>query len=79
MAEAWFGMCISLPLGMSQNNPKHWKMGFFYYNPKNPLLIVPKLNGLGWTLNLGHKSLYKYLLFLLIVLAVYVAYRYRYF
>lgn len=54
-------------------NPEHWKMGFFYVNPKDPLLVVPKLNGLGWTLNFGHKTLYRYLIILAVLLVAYVA------
>ena len=57
-------------------HPEHWKMGFFYVNPKDPLLVVPKLNGMGWTLNFGHKKLIRYLLVLLVLLVVYVAVRF---
>ena len=57
-------------------HPKHWKMGFIYVNSKDPSLMVPKLNGLGWTLNFGHKALSRYLLIVLILLAVYMAVRY---
>ncbi|MGK6351154.1 DUF5808 domain-containing protein [Parapedobacter sp. DT-150] len=54
-----------------RNNLGYWKMGLFYYNPKDPLLVVPKLNGLGWTLNFGNKVLYRYLLILLLVITIY--------
>ena len=55
-----------------RNNPEYWKMGFIYYNPKDPLLVVPKLNGLGWTVNFGNKLLYKYLGALLAIMAIYI-------
>lgn len=59
-------------------NPEHWKMGFVYYNPKDPSLMVPKMNGLGWTLNFGHKALFRYALIFVVLLVVYVALRYAY-
>jgi uncharacterized membrane protein len=32
-------------------NPNYWK-GVFYYNPRDPRLMVPKLiPSMGWTLN----------------------------
>jgi uncharacterized membrane protein len=38
-----------------KDNYELWKWGIFYYNPKDSKLIVAKRNGLGWTLNFGHK------------------------
>jgi hypothetical protein len=32
-------------------NPQHWKLLIFYYNPDNPRLFVPKRTGLPVTLN----------------------------
>jgi uncharacterized membrane protein len=32
-------------------DPQHWKLMVFYYNPKNPRLFVPKRTGLPVTLN----------------------------
>ncbi|RYE16304.1 MAG: hypothetical protein EOP42_34165 [Sphingobacteriaceae bacterium] len=43
-----------------------WKWGVIYYNPNDDSLIVPKLSGLGWTVNFAHRFVY---LFLLIVIA----------
>ena len=62
----------------NRSNPEYWKMGFVYYNPKDRSLMVPKLNGLGWTLNFGHKALLRYVLIFLVLVAVYVAGRYFY-
>lgn len=33
--------------------PEDWKGGLFYAAPSDPRLLVPKLDGLGWTVNLG--------------------------
>lgn len=33
---------------------QYWYAGFFYYNPDDPALFVPKRFGFGWTLNFGH-------------------------
>jgi uncharacterized membrane protein len=33
------------------DNPEHWKLLIFYYNPENPRLLVPKVTGLPFTLN----------------------------
>jgi uncharacterized membrane protein len=38
-----------------RDNSDLWRMGLFYYNPKDPALMVPKRSGLGWTFNFGHK------------------------
>jgi uncharacterized membrane protein len=32
-----------------------WKLGFFYYNPSDPALVVEKRFGIGWTLNFGNR------------------------
>ncbi len=32
-------------------NPKHWKLLIFYYNPDDPRTFVAKRSGLGHTLN----------------------------
>ncbi len=43
----------------------HWRHGgLAYYNPEDPALVVEKLTGLGYTLNLAHRSVrYRLLLF----------------
>ena len=39
----------------SQNTTEiqHWKAGFFYFNPSDSALMVPKREGFGYTLNFG--------------------------
>lgn len=37
----------------STGRPEDWKAGLFYVAPSDPRLLVPKLDGLGWTVNLG--------------------------
>lgn len=37
----------------SMGRPEDWKAGLFYVAPTDPRLLVPKLDGLGWTVNLG--------------------------
>jgi uncharacterized membrane protein len=44
-----------------------WKWGIIYYNPQDDSLMVPKLSGLGWTVNFAHRFVY---LFLLAIIAV---------
>lgn len=36
--------------------PEDWKAGLFYVAPSDPRLLVPKLDGLGWTVNLGQPT-----------------------
>ena len=51
-----------------RKNPNNWK-GIFYFNPKDPGLIVPKFyNSMGWTLNFG--SPYSYIFIIVFVLIV---------
>ena len=35
--------------------PGTWRGGFFYVNPEDPALIVPKRYGIGYTFNYGHR------------------------
>jgi uncharacterized membrane protein len=37
------------------NDPKHWKLGIFYYNPDNLSESVDKRNGIGTTINFASK------------------------
>ena len=39
---------------MNELNDDEWKWGIFYFNKKDKRILVPKLSGLGWTLNFGH-------------------------
>ena len=55
-------------LDAMSRNPNNWK-GPFYFNRKDPRILVPKLNpSMGWTLNFA--SPYAYLLIIGIVLIV---------
>lgn len=45
----------------------NWKLGAFYFCPRDPSFLVPKRVGIGWTLNFGSPWS---LLFLLVVIAV---------
>ena len=31
-----------------------WKLGMFYFNPRDPSIIVEKRFGVGWTINFGN-------------------------
>ena len=37
-----------------RDDDRYWYGGFFYNNPDDPALFVPKRFGLGWTVNFGH-------------------------
>lgn len=55
-------------LDSMSNNPDNWK-GVFYYNRKDPRLIVPKLYPLmGWTFNFA--SPYSYMFIVALVLII---------
>ena len=52
-----------------RNNPELFKLGIFYYNPKDPNLIVKKRSGLGWTFNFAHSvSIWVLVLILIIII-----------
>lgn len=42
-----------LPRVVFRDDDQYW-YGFFYNNPDDPDLFVPKRYGLGWTVNFGH-------------------------
>jgi uncharacterized membrane protein len=37
-----------------RDDDRYWYGGFFYNNPDDPAVFVPKRFGLGWTVNFGH-------------------------
>ena len=47
----------------------HWK-GFFYCNPEDPQLLVPKRYGIGYTLNFGNPWSWALLAMILVMLAL---------
>ncbi|GGA89231.1 DUF1648 domain-containing protein [Ornithinibacillus halotolerans] len=38
---------------INRDEDKYWKLGVFYFNPKDPALFLEKRFGVGWTINLG--------------------------
>jgi len=48
---------INVPVtgtGMNNvNDDRYWKLGAFYFNPKDPAIFVEKRYGVGWTINFG--------------------------
>jgi len=41
---------------LRDTNPKHWKLGFIYYNPDTPRLWVAKRGGTPMTLNFARPA-----------------------
>ncbi|MEI6142415.1 MAG: DUF5808 domain-containing protein [Mariniphaga sp.] len=38
-----------------RNDPENYKWGIFYFNPKDPRIILPKrIKEMGWTLNFAN-------------------------
>ena len=54
-----------------RDDDRYWS-GFFYNNPDDPALFVPKRYGLGWTLNFGHPRARLFLITMLALLLVLV-------
>jgi uncharacterized membrane protein len=40
-----------------RDDDRYWPGGFFYNNPDDPAVFVPKRYGLGWTVNLKKKRI----------------------
>jgi uncharacterized membrane protein len=38
----------------SQEDPSNWKWGIFYYNKMDKRIFLPKIYGLGWTVNFAN-------------------------
>ncbi len=36
-----------------RDDDRYWSWGFFYNNPDDPAVFVPKRYGMGWTVNFG--------------------------
>ena len=53
-----------------EDEDKYWIAGFIYNNPDDPLVIVEKRYGLGWTINVGHTKGKLIMLFLLIFIVI---------
>jgi len=39
---------------LAQNEAGSWKLGVFYFNPKDPRIFLPKRTGLGLTINFAN-------------------------
>jgi uncharacterized membrane protein len=59
---------------IDRDHAEFWRLGLFYYNPKDPALMVPKRSGLGWTFNFGHWLSFVILVVILAAIAAVVAY-----
>lgn len=44
------------------DDDQHWKFGLFYVNKNDPSILVEKRFGIGWTINMGHKTSWIFLL-----------------
>uniref|UniRef100_UPI003216572D DUF5808 domain-containing protein n=1 Tax=uncultured Draconibacterium sp. TaxID=1573823 RepID=UPI003216572D len=52
-----------------ETNPEKYKLGLFYFDPKDSRIIVPKVNRyLGWTLNFAHPVSYVIIVAFIILL-----------
>lgn len=51
---------------IDQDDDQYWKLGQFYYNPKDPTLFLEKRFGIGWTINFARPL--AWMLFLVIIL-----------
>lgn len=54
---------------MFRDDDQYW-YGFFYNNPDDPAMFVPKRFGLGWTLNFGHPRAKLFLITILVLMLV---------
>lgn len=55
-------------LDTMSKNPSNWK-GIFYFNRKDPRLLVPKLNpSMGWTLNFASPYAFLFLIALILII-----------
>lgn len=44
------------------DDDQYWKFGLFYVNKNDPSILVEKRFGIGWTINMGHKTSWIFLL-----------------
>nr|WP_245725681.1 DUF5808 domain-containing protein [Propionibacterium cyclohexanicum] len=57
----------------SPDEDASWKLGLFHYNTANASWLVPKRNGIGYTVNLGHPAGMAFMVATGVVLLVTVA------
>ncbi len=53
-----------------RDDERYWYGSFFYNNPDDPALFVPKRFGLGWTMNFGHPQARIFLIGMLLLFLV---------
>lgn len=50
------------------NDPMNYKWGVFYFNRKDPRIVVPKRHKMmGWTLNFAHRNYFLILLGIIVL------------
>ena len=49
---------------IDMDDDQYWKFGLFYVNKNDPSILVEKRFGIGWTINMGHKGSWVFLVFL---------------
>lgn len=49
---------------IDMDDDQYWKFGLFYVNKNDPSILVEKRFGIGWTVNMGHKSTWIFLVLL---------------
>ncbi|MDV2687407.1 DUF5808 domain-containing protein, partial [Alkalihalophilus lindianensis] len=54
---------------MDRDDDRYWKLGVFYFNPKDPAIFLEKRFGIGWTNNWAHPLSWVFII-VVILLAV---------
>ncbi|MFC6038816.1 DUF1648 domain-containing protein [Paenisporosarcina macmurdoensis] len=49
---------------IDMDDDQYWKFGLFYVNKDDPSILVEKRFGIGWTINMGHKGSWVFLVLL---------------
>jgi uncharacterized membrane protein len=49
---------------IDMDDDQYWKFGLFYVNKNDPSILVEKRFGIGWTVNMGHKGSWIFLVLL---------------
>lgn len=49
---------------IDMDDDQYWKFGLFYVNKEDPSILVEKRFGIGWTINMGHKGSWVFLVLL---------------
>jgi uncharacterized membrane protein len=55
---------------IKDTNPAHWKLGFLYYSPEQPRLLVAKRYGSPWTLNFARPAAWAIVAIPLVIMTV---------